>query len=83
MGVLRAQSEANGEFTRALNVYRRCERNGLEVLFTEELFASLVQSGIRVSKATEPECATADEMAIGMQLLCDMDACGFNTDFIF
>lgn len=41
---------ANGEFTRALNVYRRCERNGLEVLFTEELFASLVQSGIRVSK---------------------------------
>jgi len=40
----------NGEFTRALNVYRRCERNGLEVLFTEELFTSLVQSGIRVSK---------------------------------
>lgn len=41
---------ANGEFTRALNVYRRCERNGWEVLFTEELFTSLVQSGIRVSK---------------------------------
>ena len=24
-----------------------------------------------------------DEMAMGMQLLWDMDACGFNTDFIF
>lgn len=38
------------EFTRALNLFRRFERDGRERYFSEGLFASFIQSAIRVGK---------------------------------
>jgi pentatricopeptide repeat protein len=39
------------EFTRALNMYRACERDGRDRHFTnEELFSAFIQSAIRVGK---------------------------------
>jgi len=38
------------EFTRALNLYRSFEREGNEVLFSQDLFPTFIQSAIRVGK---------------------------------
>jgi len=46
---------ASCEFTRALNQYRGLQRTGLEVLLSEELFASFVQSAVRVNKVDVAE----------------------------
>ncbi|CAJ1330410.1 unnamed protein product [Effrenium voratum] len=46
---------AQYEFTRALNQYRSLERSGLEALLSEEVFASFVQSAVRVNKVDVAE----------------------------
>eukprot|EP00930_Biecheleria_cincta_P031823 TRINITY_DN2206_c0_g1_i2.p1 TRINITY_DN2206_c0_g1~~TRINITY_DN2206_c0_g1_i2.p1 ORF type:complete len:628 (+),score=133.54 TRINITY_DN2206_c0_g1_i2:129-2012(+) len=43
------------EFTRALNMYRCVERQGLEVLFSEPLFTAFIQSATRVGKVDVAE----------------------------
>mmetsp|Transcript_50676 Transcript_50676/g.94638 ORF Transcript_50676/g.94638 Transcript_50676/m.94638 type:complete len:621 (-) Transcript_50676:17-1879(-) len=46
---------ASSEFTRALNQYRGLERIGLEVQLSEDVFASFVQSAVRMSKVDVAE----------------------------
>jgi len=43
------------EFTRALNMYRGVERQGLEILFSEFLFTAFIQSATRVGKVDVAE----------------------------
>eukprot|EP00930_Biecheleria_cincta_P031822 TRINITY_DN2206_c0_g1_i1.p1 TRINITY_DN2206_c0_g1~~TRINITY_DN2206_c0_g1_i1.p1 ORF type:complete len:653 (+),score=139.25 TRINITY_DN2206_c0_g1_i1:134-2092(+) len=43
------------EFTRALNMYRGFERQGFEMLFSEHLFTTFVQSATRVGKVDVAE----------------------------
>jgi len=43
------------EFTRALNMYRGLERQGLETLFSEHVFTTFIQSATRVGKVDVAE----------------------------
>lgn len=60
----------NREFTRALNLFRSCERDGRLPAFSEELYSTFIQAAIRVGKLDVVERMLRSMRSSGLNPSC-------------